>query len=170
DAARVPLLKAASEAGDYHLAVAAMRPYLIAANLEIAADSEQGPQDDVEVISQESPAEDTGRVFTKLPAKDREEISRLLGIALERKKSPAQALAYLRRAYRLEADPATKAQINGQVQQIRFAQRRQEANRARRPQIHSELAQQNVVRPRLPERPVASPPAPSGRVQKGVDQ
>jgi len=147
-----------------------MQPYLTGTNLENIRDSEQGVEGDEDVITPQSPAEDRARVFTRLPAKEKAEVSRLLGTAFERTRSPAQAIAYLQSAYRLEPDSVAKAQINRQVQQIRFVQRRQEANRARQPKIHSELEQQHIVRPRLPERPVASPPTSSGGVQKGVDQ
>lgn len=171
DAARVPLLKAASEAGDYHLAIAAMQPYLSGASLESPADAtEQNAESDEEAATPETQAGDNGRILAKLPVKDRAEICRYLGTAFEKTKSLNQALAYLQRAYRLEPDAGLKAQINRQAQQIRLVLRRQAANRARQPEIHSELEQQHIVRQRLPERTLPIPPAPQGQVQKGAGQ
>jgi len=81
-----------------------------------------------------------------------------------------QALAYLQKAYRLEPDAGLRVQVNRQAQQIRFMLRRQAANRARQPEIHSELEQQHSVRPRLPERTGSMPRLPQGQIQKGAGQ
>jgi tetratricopeptide (TPR) repeat protein len=171
DTARVPLLKAASQAGDYHLAIAAMQPYLSGANLENTMDgTEQNAEPDEDAAIPGSQAGDNGRIFAKLPVKDRAEICRYLGMAFEKTKSLNQALAYLQRAYRLEPDAGLKAQINRQAQQIRSVLRRQAANHARQPEIHSELEQQHIVHQRLPERTLSIRPTPQGQVQKGAGQ
>ena len=171
DAARAPLLKAASQAGDYHVAIAAMQPYLSGASLENAmGGTEQNAESDEDSAIPESQAGDNARILAKLPVKDRAEICRYLGTAFEKTKSLNQALAYLQRAYRLEPDAGLKGQINRQAQQIRFVLRRQAANRARQPEIHSELEQQHIVRPRLPERTLSIPSAPQGQGQKGAGQ
>ncbi|HEU4416220.1 MAG TPA: hypothetical protein VFT65_15645, partial [Candidatus Angelobacter sp.] len=167
EAARVPLLKAASEAGDYHLSIAAMKPYLSAGNLENALNANLGTEDETQAEDQPSPGDDTSRLFARLPLKERAEISRELGTAFQNIKSLTQALPYLQRAYRLETDAGLKAQINKQVQQIRFTQRRQAANRARQPEIHSDLEQQHVVRPRLPEQAASSAPRTVAQLPKG---
>jgi len=168
EAARVPLLKAAIEAGDYHLAIAAMKPYL-GSDLEAARDTGTGTDDEQEQEpgAQDWRVEDTVRAFAKLSAKERAEISRDLGIAFEKANALAQALPYLQKAYRLETDPAVKSQINKEVQQIRLVQRRRELNRARRPEVHSDLEQEHIVRPRLPE-PALSPPPRQDPSRKGA--
>jgi len=169
EAARVPLLKAAIEAGDYHLAIAAMKPYL-GSDLEAARDTGTGTDDEQEQEpgAQDWRVEDTVRAFAKLSAKERAEISRDLGIAFERTNALAQALPYLQKAYRLESDPAVKSQINKDVQQIRLVQRRRELNRARQPEVHSELEQEHVVRPRLPEPALSAPPRQQDPLRKGA--
>lgn len=169
EAARVPLLKAAIDADDYYLAIAAMKPYLGRIDLEAARDTGLNPDDEVEQDpgTQDSRVEDTVRAFAKLSAKERAEISRDLGMAFERTNALAQALPYLQKAYRLEIDPAVKTQINKEVQQIRLLQRRREVNRARQPEVHSELEQQHVVRPRLPEPALLSPPRQQNPLRKG---
>jgi len=168
EAARVPLLKAATEAGDYYLAIAVMKPYLGSIDLEATRNAGSNPDDEEDMTStQDSRAEDTVRIFAKLSVKERAEISRDLGIAFEKTNALAQALPYLQKAYRLEADPAVKTQINKEVQQIRLLQRRREANRARQPEIHSELEQQHVVRPRLPEPALLAPPRQQNPLRKG---
>jgi hypothetical protein len=100
--------------------------------------------------------------------KERAEISRDMGTAFTRTGSLAQALPYLQKAYRLETDTAIKAQINKEVQQIRLLQRRRAANRARRPDVHSELEQEHTVRPRLAEPALSSPPGAQSPVRKGA--
>ncbi len=168
EAARLPLLKAATETGDYYLAIAAIKPYLTGGNLDSAFDNPQSTDEEDEASPQDGRAEDTVRAFVKLPARERAELSRDLGTAFEKTNALAQALPYLQRAYRLETDPALKAQINKEVQQIRLLQRRRAANRARQPDVHSELEQQHIVRPRLPEPALSSPPGPQSPLRKGA--
>jgi tetratricopeptide (TPR) repeat protein len=170
EAARVPLLKAAIEASDYYLAIAAMKPYLGSVDLESGRDTGPNPDDEAEQEpgAQDARAEDTVRAFAKLPAKERAEISRDLGVAFERTNALAQALPYLQKAYRLETDPAVKTQINKEVQQVRLVQRRRELNRARQPEVHSELEQEHVVRPRLPEPALSAPPRQQNPLRKGA--
>jgi hypothetical protein len=170
EAARVPMLKAATEAGDYHLAIAAMKPYLGSIDLETARDTRLNPDDEAEQEpgTQDARAEDTVRAFAKLPVKERAEISRDLGMAFERTNALPQALPYLQKAYRLETDPAMKSQINKEVQQIRLVQHRRELNRARQPEVHSELEQEHVVRPRLPEPALSTPPRQQIPLRKGA--
>ena len=168
EAARVPLLKAATETGDYYLAIATMKPYLAGGNLESAFDNQQAPEEEEEPVAEDWRTEHSVRAFAKLPAKERAEISRDLGIAFEKTNALAQALPYLRKAYRLETDPAAKTQINKEVQQIRLVQRRRAANRVRQPDVHSELEQEHVVRPRLPEPALSTPPGPQSPTRKGA--
>jgi tetratricopeptide (TPR) repeat protein/Tfp pilus assembly protein PilF len=169
EAARVPLLKAAIETGDYHLAIAVMKPYLSGAGLESVGDNTPSDSDEEgTTLTQDSRADDAVRAFSKLSAKDRAEISRDLGMAFAQTNELAQALPYLQKAYRLEPDPAVKAQINKEVQQIRAVQRRREVNRTRQPEVHSELEQGHIVRPRLPEPALSSPPKQSTPLRKGA--
>jgi tetratricopeptide (TPR) repeat protein len=170
EAARVPLLKAAIEVGDYYLAIAVMKPYLGSIDLEAARDTGVNTDEEAEQDpgTQDSRVEDTVRAFAKLSAKERAEISRDLGTAFERTNALTQALPYLQKAYRLEPDPAVKSQINKEVQQVRLVQRRRELNRARQPEVHSELEQKHVVRPRLPEPALSAPPRQQNPLRKGA--
>jgi tetratricopeptide (TPR) repeat protein len=171
EAARVPLLKAATETGDYYLAIATMKPYLAGGNFESAFDNQQvnqqGPEEEAEPVMEDWRTEQSVRAFSKLPAKERAEICRDLGVAFEKTNALAQALPYLRKAHRLEPDPSAKTQINKEVQQIRLVQRRRAANRVRQPDVHSELEQEHVVRPRLPEPALSTPPGPQSPTRKG---
>ncbi len=170
DTARVPLLKAATATGDYHLAIAAMKPNLQNSAVETALNAASSTDDDDDLASQESQADDTARTFIKLPVKERAEISRDLGLAFEKTNSLNQALPYLQRAYRLETEAAVKTQINKEVQQIRATLRRRTANLARQPVIHTDLEQEHVVRPRLAELAASSPPKPRIPVRKGASR
>ena len=154
DAARVPLLKAAFQAGDYHLVIAAVKPQLQNSALESAyarrqASSEDQPEDEQESLNESAMANEPVQGFGKLPAKEWAEVSRDLGTAFAKTGDPDQALIYLRRAYKLESDAATKSQINKEVQQVRATQRRRATNLARQPVVHTALEQEHVVRPRL---------------------
>jgi tetratricopeptide (TPR) repeat protein len=168
EAARVPLLKAATEAGDFHLAIAAMKPYLERGQLEQV--DEPQPQSEDEDQSADQIVQTGGPVsaFAQLPMKERTEINRDLGTAFARTNALAQALTYLQKAYRMEIDPAAKTQLNKEVQQIRLVQRRRAANRARQPDVHSALEQEHTVRPRLSEPAIFSPPNPQSPVRKGA--
>jgi tetratricopeptide (TPR) repeat protein len=172
EAARIPLLKAASEVGDDHLAIAVMKPYLLGTYIESVIDRPSNPDNDEDESAQDGRVGETlsamGGAFAKLSAHERAEINRDLGRAFVRTNALAQALPYWQKAYHLEPDPALKAQINKEVQQIRFVQRRREANRARRPQIHSELEQERIVRPHLPEPALSGAPMQLSPLKKGA--
>jgi thioredoxin-like negative regulator of GroEL len=161
DAARLPLLRAASEAGDFHLVVAAMKPVLTG-RFESALERRRNLEEEDVASSEDSPAEsmesDEPESGAKtLPMKDAAEITRLVGHAFNKTGDLDAALSYLRRAYRLETDAALKLQINREVQQVRAVQRRRTVNRARQPVISSRLEQEHVVHPRIAE---PKPPAP----------
>jgi hypothetical protein len=145
-----------------------MKPYLAGGNLESAFDNQQSPDEEEEPVAEDWRTEQSVRAFAKLPAKERSEISRDLGLAFEKTNALTQALPYLRKAYRLETDPSAKTQINKEVQQIRLVQRRRAANRVRQPDVHSELEQEHVVRPRLPEPALSTPPGPQSPTRKGA--
>jgi tetratricopeptide (TPR) repeat protein len=168
DAARVPLLKAAIETGDYHLAINAMNPYLQTGAMETALDREQNQNEEDPQIETEGGSVPEAGAFQKLPAKERAEISRDLGLAFEKTNALDQALAYLRRAYRTETDPATKSQTNKEVQQIRAVLRRRATNLARQPLVHTELEQDRAVRPRVPEPAAPNPVKPRSAGGKGA--
>ncbi|HWF02912.1 MAG TPA: hypothetical protein VHA06_04450, partial [Candidatus Angelobacter sp.] len=167
EAARVPLLKAAIETGDYYLAIVAMEPYLTRGDWAVAAETQQTSDDD-QTGTEIGQAEATDTAFTQLSIKERAEINHDLGMALARTNSLAQGLPYLRTAYRLETDAAVKTQINQEVQQIRLLQRRRAANLARQPEVHSAPEQRHIVRPRLSESTVPSPPGPQSPIRKGA--
>ena len=170
DAARIPLLKAATAAGDYYLALAAVKPMLDTSGLGSRI-NDTGTTDEEE-LDLNSSTEDSVRGLVKLPVKERAEINRDIGLALEKTGSIEQSLGYWRNAYKLETDTEQKTQVNKEVQLIRTVLRRRESNLARRPIIHTELEQNRTVRPRLPERALASPP-PRAAVRpsaKGVSQ
>jgi len=163
-------LKAAVESGDYYLAIAAMKPYLQTGAMEISFNRNQGQDEDEEdelLAENRAPADSSG-AFAKLPAKERTEIDRDLGLAFEKTNALDQALVYLRRAYRTESDPAIKPQINKQVQQLRATLRRRATNLARQPMIHTELEQDRAVHPKIPEPATPSPPKPRAAASKGA--
>src|SRR5262249_50899095 len=169
DSARVPLLKSAIETGDYHLAITAMKPYLQTGAIDTAFDRERIPdEEDPQIETEGETGTEAGAAFQKLPAKERAEISRDLGLAFEKTNALDQALGYLRLAYRIETGPATKSQINKEVQQIRAVLRRRTTNLARQPLVHTELEQDRAVRPRVPEPAAPNPVKPRSAGAKGA--
>jgi len=170
DIARVPLMKAAIETGDYHLAIAVMQPELRNEGFNAALRRRQSREEDDDLLAPEPVREANMPVSMKLAGREGAVVSRDLGLAFEKTNSPEQALIYLRRAYWLETDAATKTQINKEVQRIRAGQRRLAANLARQPLVHSELEQNHVVRPRMPGAGVSSPPRPRPAARKGASQ
>jgi len=164
DSARVPLLKAAVEVGDYHLAIATIQPFLPGINWRNSVDLAY-QFDNSENTSPDSQEDNSPRLFSKLSVKEKAENDRDIGTAYLKTGSADQALPYLQRAARLEPDPQLKEQMKKTVQQIELAQRRQTTNETRRPEIHSQLEQEHLVRPRLPE-----PAQPRPQSQKGGAQ
>ncbi len=170
DAARMPLLKAATVAGDSYLALAVMKPYLDSGGFA-GSFSEANTVGEEELLDLDQTPDDTVRALVKLPAKERAEIYRDVATAFEKTGSLEEAMGYWRSAYKLETDPAQKTQINKQVQQIRTVLSRRAANEARRPIVHSDLDQNRTVRPRLPDRAqLAPPPRPAVTTGKGVSR
>ena len=138
-----------------------MQPYIYGNSYRNGVDL-TGETEDADSTAPEPQPEDDNNpwpALLKLSAKDRAEINREIGMALVKTKAPDQGLPYLQRAYRLETDSTLKAQLNREVQRIRFTERRQAANQKRQPEVHSELEQPRVVRPKLPEQMAAPGPA-----------
>jgi hypothetical protein len=161
-------LQAASEAGDYHLALADMRPLMSGMDWQnfINAERQFGEGNPYPALREEN----SPRLFANLTPRETAEIARELATAYEKTGSQSEALPYLQRAYRLEADTKLKSQLNREVQQIQAALRRSAINQTRRPVIHSALEQENLVRPRLPEQTRAIQAGPKDHVRKGGDQ
>jgi hypothetical protein len=172
DAARVPLMKAAFDAGVYHLVIAAMKPYIENSMLNTAFSRRRVEDEDEDPALQEqdTTADETVRGLTNLSSQARAEVLRDLGQAFDKTGSPDQAVAYLRLAYRLETDPAMKAQINRAIGQIRAMQRRRTTNLARQPVVQKDLEQEHIVHPRLVEPTVAKPAGPADAAGKGGAQ
>jgi len=164
DAARVPLLKAAFQTGDYPLVIAVVKPQMQTNAFE-SAYSRSHAEDEDELFEDQESQQNAQQGFGKLPAKEWAEISRDVGTAFHKTGQLDQALVYLRRAYRLEKDAATKTQINKEVQQVRATQRTAATNLARQPLAHTALEQEHIVRPRTGAAPVparTAAPAPKG--------
>jgi hypothetical protein len=170
DAARLPLMKAAFDAGAYRLVIAAMKPYLGNSMLNTAFSRRRTEDEDQDLALQEqdTTADETMRGLTVLSSQARAEVLRDLGQAFDKTGSPDQALAYLRLAYRLETDPATKTQINREIQRIRAMQRRRTTNLARQPVVQKDLEQEHIVHPRVVEPTAAKPAGPADADKGGV--
>ena len=168
DSVRPTLLKTAMHANDYYLAIACTKPLVTGHWLEVnrrsAYSSCRDPDEDDEDNEDSDIAADSNdgllqldaegdeqehTTLDKLPAKQRAEVARQIGAALEKLDELPQAIQYFKAAKRLETAVAAKKELDQEVQRIRGILDQRKENSSRQPQIHDELEQSNIVRPRL---------------------
>jgi Flp pilus assembly protein TadD len=166
DSVRPTLLRTAMQAGDYHLAIAGMKPlvksYWLDMNLRYGYNV-FGDPDDIDDEDSDSAAEsdtdtpiadpedDEGdpTPFDKLPTTEKAELTQYVAEAFEKLDELPQALQYFKDAKRLETRIAARKQLEQQISRIREIVDQRKENSSRQPQIHDELEQSNIVRPRL---------------------
>jgi tetratricopeptide (TPR) repeat protein len=168
DSVRLPLLRATMKAGDYHLAIATIKPlvqnYWLEVNSnpayysyyepyvddpETEIDAETDTDADTDALEEDDPSETTTD-WNKQPVKQRAEIARTIGLAFKKLDELHEALTYLQQASRLETVATTRNQINLEIQGINKILERRAENRSRQPVVHDDLEQKGIVRPRLP--------------------
>jgi tetratricopeptide (TPR) repeat protein len=166
DLVRPILLKIAMNTNDYHLAVASMKPLVRSHWLEVkeyyASSWYRQPDEDEDEDADVSPeavanllqadSEDEQKEPTaldKVPAREKAEIARQVGMALEKLDQLEEAIPYFKEAKRLETGVAARKQIDDELGRIREVQSQRKENSTRQPHIHDELEQTNIVRPRL---------------------
>jgi cellulose synthase operon protein C len=157
DAARIELFHAATSAHEYLLAYSAAGPLLD--SLHLAGDS--SPED--------QSAEESGSSGDTAAPDDTSHVERLrivseLATVTENLDRLDDAARYLRVAQRLESDPARRGEIRQHLARLRAEIDRRVENAARQPEIHRQLEQDRLVRPRL----IAASPSPvaaSGNLQ-----
>ena len=156
-------------AGDYYTAIAVMKP-LVESSPERETPARQEVTDDDTIPDLNTGTDSSFGSLSKLPVKERAEISRSRAQAYEKTGALEQAVSWFRSAYKLEPGAAEKSQINKEVQQLRAVLRRRASNEARQLLVHSELEQNRAVRPRLPDHAMASPPPGPAGAAKGVSR
>ncbi|HEV2989367.1 MAG TPA: hypothetical protein VG759_13065, partial [Candidatus Angelobacter sp.] len=164
DSLRPTLLKIAMQAGDYHLAVASMKPLVENHWLDLNqygrysayqnSDDEADDDDDSDATGYDMQAEgepddQEPPSLDKLPAQQKAEIARQIGIAFEKVDELPEAIRYLKEASHLEPSVVARKQIAQEARRIREILDQRKENSSRQPQIHDELEQSNIVRPRL---------------------
>ena len=164
ESVRPTLLKIAMQIGDYHLAIAGMEPLLKRDWLDrnryyrYSGSQDSDEDDDESDTSEDNSYDPQGNTLAdeqgtvsrdKLPANQKAEIARQIGIAFEKLDELPEAIRYLKEASRLEPSVAARKQIDQQARQLREVLDQRKENSSRQPQIHDELEQLNVVRPRL---------------------
>jgi hypothetical protein len=87
--------------------------------------------------------------FDKLPTTEKAELTQYVAEAFEKLDELPQALQYFKDAKRLETRIAARKQLEQQISRIREIVDQRKENSSRQPQIHDELEQSNIVRPRL---------------------
>ncbi|MBZ5647447.1 MAG: hypothetical protein LAN37_09520 [Acidobacteriia bacterium] len=156
DAARIPLFRAALEAKQDQLAIAALSPVMENVYSLLAARNRAEAQEEDET----SGAPSTYYEFTlgKIPVSGRASIAAGIGSAMDALNRWPEAMRFLSAAVRLESAPEKKAALQKQIADLRARMRRHAQNEARRPMIHPALEQDRVVRPMVAAR--AAPPGP----------
>ncbi len=165
DSVRPTLLSIAMQAGDYHLAIAGMEPLIKSNWLDLNRtygyysyqdleedDDDSDSSDSINAGSYDMQAEASEQEpasLEKLPAAQKAEIARQIGTAFEKLDELPEAIRHLKEASRLEPSVAARKQIDQQARQLREVLDQRKENSSRQPQIHAELEQLNVVRPRL---------------------
>jgi cellulose synthase operon protein C len=162
DAARIALFHAAVAAREYQLAYSAAGPLVdslqLADNSSPEDQASSGEANDAEATSGNDAATPAG-----VSRAERLRIASELATATENLDRLNEAARYLRAAQRLETDPARRTQLRQHLARVRAEINRRAKNAARRPEIHRQLEQDRVVRPRLiaaAATPSAAPAAP----------
>jgi tetratricopeptide (TPR) repeat protein len=173
DGARVLLLRAAMQAGDYHLAVATMKPFLRSRWLDLnsspgrlyetAVDEDSEDEEDPESGDEDNSqaeAEFTQDIRSMTP-REKAEIFEQVGLAFQKLGAFDEALSSLGQALGLHPIPEVARRVKAEVREVRKVLEERRSDRERQPDIHDALEQESVVRPRL------SPIKPSlSRVEK----
>ncbi len=147
DVARVPLFHALAAKGQDQLAISAVNPLLRSGALtEIRA---RRPQIESADTEEELLAENEPQDLLHLPLAQRISLAAAVGSEYRKLEQLEQALQYVRIAARLEPDATKRKKLLSQTAEIRATIKRDAANAARRPQIHKDLEQSRLVRPRL---------------------
>ena len=153
DDVRIQLVKAAVEAKDAHLAIAAAKPLLgeiVLTSVTYVDTAPPGPE-----VSDSDQTEGSDFIYGAAESFNRlskaEKAVLLSGIAGSYIKldEPAPALMLLRQAARVEPDATQRKSMLAQSAHLRMQLSRMAANAARAPQVHSALDQNHVVLPRL---------------------
>jgi predicted Zn-dependent protease len=162
DIVRLPLLRASMNAGEYHQAIAAMKPFLHNHWLQVNSWSgyyynpdldDQDDSDEDSAAEENEDVADQGAEFapdlSKLPAAERAEVSEQLGLAFQKLGALDEALFSFSQATGMHPSPAVAKRIKAEMRAVKGVLQERRANRQRQPSIHDDLEQDAVVRPRL---------------------
>jgi tetratricopeptide (TPR) repeat protein len=159
DAARIQLLHAATAMREYQLAYSAAEP--LRNSLQLTpnySSADQGPAEQPDAAP-ESSLGDESQISNGISRAERLRIAIDLATATENLDRLEEAVGYLQIAQRLESAPAHRAEIRQHLARLRVEIDRRATNAARQPEIHRELEQNHLVRPRLIATSPASAPA-----------
>lgn len=171
DGPRLPLLRAAMESGDFHLAIAAMKPFLHNHWLELNSstqywyqpDSDDSDDDDSTAVDSTTSDDQTDAEEEEfapgqgLTNKDKAEICELTGRAFQKLGALTDALSSFSQAENLHPAPAVTKRIRAEEREVKKILAEQRADRERQPSIHDAINQASVVRPRMvPVKPKTS--------------
>ncbi|HEY6249180.1 MAG TPA: hypothetical protein VI685_04420 [Candidatus Angelobacter sp.] len=178
DDPRLPLLRAAMKAGDFHLAIATMKPFLHNHWLDLnssegywyrpdyddAEDDETSTADDDTIPDEEIATQAELTPWLNLQNSDKAEICELVGRAFQRLGDLNDALSSFYQAENMHPVPAVAKRIKTEVSGVRKVLATQRADHERQPAFHNEVNQASVVRPRMPS---TKPKAGGADVQGG---
>jgi len=163
DGPRLPLLRAAMKTGDFHLAIATMKPFLHNHWLDLNSsrgnwyreDYDDSEDDDTTAADDDAIPDDIDVAEAEfasglnLKNSDKAEICELVGQAFQRLGDSEDALSFFYQAEGLHPAPAALKRIKAEVHAVRKVLAEQRADYGRQPSIHDDIGQASVVRPRL---------------------
>jgi Flp pilus assembly protein TadD len=142
DAARIALFHAAAAAHEDQLAYSAAGPLLDSLQLPGSSSPEEQSAD-------ESPSSDEAAPPARMSRAERLRIVIELATVTENLDRLDEAVRHLRAAQKFETDPARRAELRQHLARLRAEIDRRAKNAARQPEIHGQLEQDRLVRPRL---------------------
>lgn len=165
DNARLPLLQAAMKSGDFHLAIATMKPFLRNHWLDLNSSTDfwyQPDYDDSEG-DDDATAADDGTVsddaiaadaeFTpwlSLKNSDKAEICELVGRAFQRLSALDDAISFFKQAVSFHPSSTVDKRLKAEVREVRKMLAEQREDRQRQPAFGQDVNQAQVVRPKIP--------------------
>jgi hypothetical protein len=142
DAGRIALFHAAAAAHEDQLAYSDARPLLDS----LALPGNSSPEDQG---ADESPSSDEAASPARMSRVERLRIVIELATVSENLDRLGEGVRFLRAAQKFQTDPARRAELRQHLARLRAEIDRRAKNAARQPEIHGQLEQDRLVRPRL---------------------
>jgi hypothetical protein len=139
--ARLPLFRAALAFKRLEFALSILQPYMTGYSASGALPEGQTEEEAADNLA--------GSRLASLSKADRPVVAKQVGLAYLQLDQKQEALEYLRLSLRTDTSPSRRKETVQQIEEVKAAIRREEANANRRPRLREEVEPGVVVRPRL---------------------